>query len=145
MNENLTDLNEADVLRELEALAPQVKAGFALIDGPSDSVLDAIRAEAVRVAAERRRPARLHAVFRRLAAAAMFAVLLGGSFLTYQRHNSNAAHEQTLTLLRICMATEDGGVSISDTSDLAHFLLTMQGLDQDSFFSSPEEIEPLWL
>jgi len=145
MNENLTDLNEADVLRELEALAPQVKAGFALIDGPSDSVLDAIRAEAVRVAAERRRPARLHVVFRRLAAAAMFAVLLGGSFLTYQRHNSNAAHEQTLTLLRICMATEDGGVSISDTSDLAHFLLTMQGLDQDSFFSSPEEIEPLWL
>jgi len=145
MSDELTDLNEADVLRELEALAPQVKAGFALIDGPSGSVLDAIHAEAVRVAAGRRRPSRLHIVFRRLAAAAVFAVLLGGSFLTYQRHSSNAAHEQTLTLLRICLATEDGGVSLSDTSDLAHLLLTMQGLDQDSFFSAPEEIEPLWL
>ena len=145
MSENLTDLNEADVLRELEALAPQVKAGFAHIGGPSDRVLDAIHAEAVKVAAAKRKPARLHLVFRRLAAAAVFAVLLGGSFLTYQRRNSNAAHEQTLTLLRICMATEDGGVSLSDTADLAHFLLTMQGLDQDSLFISPDEIESLWL
>jgi len=145
MSENLTNLNEADVLRELEALAPQVKAGFADMDGPSDRVLDAIHAEAVRVAAEKRRPARLHLVFRRLAAAAVFALLLGGSLLTYQRYNNNVAHEQTLTLLRICLATEDGCVSISDTSDLAHFLLTMQGLDQDSFFISPDEIESLWL
>jgi len=145
MNEDLTDLNEANVLRELEALAPQVKAGFASAGGPSRRVLDAIHAEAVRVAAEKRRPARLHAVFRRLAAAAAVAVLLTGSFQTYQRYSSHVAHDQALTLLRISLATEDGGVSLSDTSDLAHLLLTMQGLDQDSFFSSPEEIEPLWL
>jgi len=145
MSENLTNLNEADVLRELEALAPQVKDGFAFVGGPSARVLDAIHAEAVKVAAEKRRPTRLHTVFRRLAAAAAAAVLLTGAFQTYQRYSTHTANDQALTLLRISLATEDGGVSLSDTSDLAHFLLTMQGLDQDSFFSSPEEIEPLWL
>jgi len=145
MSDNLTTLNEADVLRDLEALAPQVKAGFAHIGGPSDSVLNAIHAEAVRVAAERRKPSRFHVVFRRLAAAAVFAVLLGGSFQTYQRYHNHVAHDQTLTLLRISLATEDGTVSLSDTSDLAHFLLTMQGLDHDTFFSAPDEIESLWL
>ena len=137
MNDQPTDLNEADVLLELEALAPQVKAGFARIGGPSDRVLDAIHAEAVKAAAERRVPNRLNIVFRRLAAAAVFALLLTGSFQTYQRYHANAIHEQALTLLRISSATEDdsGAVSFSDTAEFAHFLLTMQGLDQDSYFS----------
>ena len=145
MSDSLTGLHEADVLRELEAFAPQVKEGFARIGGPSDRVLDAIHAEAVKVAAEKRRTSRFHIAFRRLAAAAVFAVLLGGSFQTYQRYQSNNAHEQTLTLLRISFATEDGGV-LSDTSELANILLMLQGLDQESFFSAPdEEAGLLWL
>ncbi|MCL1921862.1 MAG: hypothetical protein FWG50_12460 [Kiritimatiellaeota bacterium] len=147
MSDNLTDLNEAGVLRELAAFAPQVRDGFARIGGPSDSVLDAIRAEAAKAAAERRRALRLNVVFRRLAAAAVFALLLGGSFQTYQRYHSNNAREQTLTLLSISLATQDGAYSLSDdTSELAHLLLTMQGLDQESFFSVPdEEAGLLWL
>jgi len=145
MSDNLTGLSEADVLRELEAFAPQVKEGFVRIGGPSGRVLDAIHAEVVRVAAEKRKPSRLHIAFRRLAAAALFAVLVGGSFQTYQRYHSNNVHEQTLTLLRISFATEDGGI-LSDTSELANILLTLQGLDQESFFSAPdEEAGLLWL
>ena len=149
MSDQPTNLNEADVLLELEALAPQVKAGFERIGGPSDRVLDAIHAEAVKVAAEKSRGSRLHVVFRALAAAAVFAVLLTGSFQTYQQHQNNVVHEQALTLLRISSATEDdsGDVSLSDTAELANILLSMQGLDHDSYFSALDEEEAgfLWL
>ena len=148
MNDELTTLSEADVLRELEALAPQVNAGFACAGGPSESVMAAIRAEAVRVAAERRRPSsRFHVIFRRVAAAAVFAVLLAGSFQAYQQYHHQSANRQAVALLRISLATDDGDgvVAQSDAADLAQFLLTLQGLDQDSFFSSPDETELLWL
>ena len=149
MSDQPTNLNEADVLLELEALAPQVKAGFERIGGPSDRVLDAIHAEAVKVAAEKRGPSRLHVIFRRLAAAAVFALLLTGSFQTYQRYQKDMIHEQALTLLRISSAIEDdaGDVSASDSAELANILLTMQGLDQDSYFSplDDEEAGLLWL
>ena len=47
-----TTLNEAEVLRELEALAPQVRDGFARAGGVSERTLHAIHAEAVRALAE---------------------------------------------------------------------------------------------
>ena len=141
MSDGLTDLNETDVLRELETLAPQVKDGFAYIGGPSARILDAIHAEAVKVASRKR----LNVIFRRLAAAAVFAVMLGGGFQTYQHYQSNTVHEQTLTLLQISLATENGDM-MSDTSELANILLTLQGLDQESFFSAPDgEAGLLWL
>lgn len=147
MSDHQTALNEADVLRELEAFAPQVKDGFARAGGPSDRVLAAIRAEAVRVAAGKRKASRLHVVFRRLAAAAVFAVLLAGSLQVYQQQQQQSAHRQAVALLRICSATDDGAgvVALDDTAALAQFLLMMQGLDQDTFFSAPDETEPLWL
>ncbi|MCL2105202.1 MAG: hypothetical protein FWH21_09210 [Kiritimatiellaeota bacterium] len=148
MSDRLVTLNEADVLRELEVIAPQVRDGFARAGGPSVSVLAALHAEAARVAAETRK-SRCFAVFRRVAAAAVFAVLLTGLFQTYLRHQprSHSAHEQAVTLLRIGSAFEDesGAICLSDTSELAQLLLTMQGLDDDSYFSSPEEMEFLWL
>ena len=147
MTENLTTLSEADVLRELEAFAPQVNAGIARAGEPSASVLDAIHAEAVRVAAEKRRSSsRFHVIFRRVAAAAVFAVLLTGSFQTWRQYHHQSAHNQAVALLRISFATEDGnGIGVlPDTADLAQFLLTMQGLD-DSFFSLPDEAELLVL
>ena len=147
MSDRLTIFSEADVLRELEALAPQVRAGFARAGGPSDSVLNAIHNEAVRI----RRTSRLYIVFRRIAAAAAIAVFLTGAFQMYLRQNPpppHSAHEQAVTLLRIGLAFEDesGAVChLTDTSELAQLLLAMQGLDDDSYFSSPDETELLWL
>jgi len=150
MSDRPTMVSEADLLRELEVLAPQVRAGFARAGGPADSVLNAIHAEAVRVAAGKR-ALRLHAVFRRIAAAAVFAVLLAGSFHTYQRfcrtRHPGPGHEQAVTLLRIGSAFEDetGALCLADTAELAQLLLTMQGLDDDSYFNAPDEAELLWL
>jgi len=148
MSDRLTIFSEADVLRELEAIAPQVRAGFARAGGPSDTVLNAIHAEAAQTAAEKRR-SRVYIVFRRMAAAAVFAVLLTGSFQIYQRYTPprHSAHDQAVTLLRIGSAFEDesGALCLSDTAELAQLLLTMQGLDDDSYFSPPDEMALLWL
>jgi len=147
MRDHQTTPSEAEVLRDIEALAPLVNAGFARAGGPSARVLDAIRAEAAKVAEQKRKTLRLHLVFRRVAAAAVFLILLTGTFRSYLQHTRNSDSDPALTLLRISMATEDGieysSALAGSTDEFAQFLLTMQGLDQDSFFNSPDETELL--
>jgi hypothetical protein len=141
-----TPYSEEAVLRDLDALAPLVKEGFARLEGPSPRVLSAIHEEAV--AQAMRRKNQIYITWRvRFAAAAAAVVLLGGLSLqtwhvrTHERHNT-----QTVQLLRI--STQGAGATeheLADTSELATFLLSMQGFDRDSYFSSPDGTESLWL
>ena len=67
----------AAIDRELTELAPRVRQGFVRLGGPSERVEQAIRDEARRTAALRMRSAWPQR--RMLAAAASFALLLGGT------------------------------------------------------------------
>jgi hypothetical protein len=141
-----TPYSEEAVLRDLDALAPLVKEGFARMEGPSPRVLSAIHEEAVAQAL--RRKTRLHIAWRvRFAAAAAAVVLLGGvSLQTWRTWNSGRHDAQMVQLLRI--STQGAGTTeheLADTSELATFLLSMQGFDRDSYFSSPDGTESLWL
>ena len=141
-----TPYSEEAVLRDLDALAPLVKEGFARLEEPSPRVLSAIHEEAVAQAL--RRKTRVHITWRvRFAAAAAAVVLLGGvSLQTWRTWNSGRHDAQMVQLLRI--STQGAGSTeheLADTSELATFLLSMQGFDRDSYFSSPDGTESLWL
>lgn len=132
-------------LRDLEVLAPLVKEGFARMEGPSDRVLKAIHDEAVAQSVRRRAPFRF-AFTLRFAAAAVLLLLCGLSLQAWRSWNNEERHHQIVQFLRI--TTEDprsADSDLADTSELAAFLLSMQGLDRDSYFSSLDEAESLWL
>ena len=141
-----TPFCEEALLRDLDAIAPLVKESFARMDGPSRHVLQAIHDEAV--AQSIRRAANHRFSFTvRFAGAAAVLVLLCGVLLQSWRSWHNGRHDvQTVQLLRI--STQDSSSTdyeLADSSELDSFLLNMQGLDHDSYFSSPDGTESLWL
>lgn len=141
-----TPFCEEALLRDLEALTPLVKEGFARMEGPSSRVLQAIHEEAV--AQSTRRSARVHSPFtmRFAAAAAAVVLLCGGSLQTWRAWHYRLHNAQTVQLLRIStQGTASTDHELADSSELASFLLNMQGLDHDSYFSSPDGTESLWL
>ena len=141
-------LCEESLLRDLEALAPLVKSGFARMEGPSSRVLQAIHEEAVAQSIRRSARVRFSFTLRFAAAAAAAAVVLlcGGSLQAWRAWHNGRDNVQTVQLLRI---STQGSAStdheLADSSELASFLLNMQGLDHDSYFSSPDGTESLWL
>jgi hypothetical protein len=123
---------EIDTLEsELRDLAPLVRQAFSRLPPPSDAVTQAIHDEARRALIRKR--ARLVWPYPRvLAAAAAFALLMGGGIQLHlsrqdiaEKPAARAAHKES-------------------TSNLATLLLEIQGLNEDGFFR-PEEAEPLWL
>jgi hypothetical protein len=139
-------LCEEALLRDLEALEPLVKEGFARMEGPSAHVLQAIHEEAVAQSIQRSARVRFHFTLRFAAAAAAVVLLCGGSLQTWRAWHIGRHNAQTVQLLRI--STQGSTATdheLADSSELAGFLLSMQGLDHDSYFSSPDGTESLWL
>jgi hypothetical protein len=141
-----TPFCEEALLRDLEALAPVVKDGFARLEGPSPRVLQAIHEEAVAQAIRRSARARFSLTLRFAAAAAAVVLLCGMSLQTWSAWHKGRHDTQMVQLLRISTQGSDSTESeLADSSELAGFLLSMQGLDHDSYFSSQDETESLWL
>jgi hypothetical protein len=146
MNAKKTPLapeNWGEMEKEVEALAPVVRGAYASIAGPSPRVLDAIHAEALAHVAQRRRTRRFIPVFRALAAAAALALLLGGA-VQLRLAQLTLSHDRDFGhLLNIGEApTVTAG---EPTAEPASRLLSLQGLDEEAYFLTAEETEPLWL
>ncbi len=141
-----TPFCEEALLRDLEALAPLVKAGFARMEGPSPRVFQAIHEEAVAQAIQRSARVRFSFTLRFAAAAASVILLCGVSLQTWRVWHKGRHDTQMVQLLRI--STQGSGSTeheLANSSEIASFLLSMQGLDRDSYFSSLDETESLWL
>jgi len=141
-----TPFCEEALLCDLEALAPLVKDGFARLEGPSPRVLQAIHEEAVAQAIRRSARVRFSFTLRFAAAAASVVLLCGVSLQTWRVWHKGRHDAQMVQLLRISTQGSDAAEhELADSSELEGFLLSMQGLDHDSYFSSPDETESLWL
>jgi hypothetical protein len=141
-----TPFCEEALLRDLDAIAPLVKDGFARMEGPSPRVLQAIHEEAVAQSIRRTANHRFSFTVRFGAAAAVLVLLCGVSLQSWRSWHNGKRDIQTVQLLRI--STQDSSSAdyeLADSSELDHFLLSLQGLDSDSYFSSPDETESLWL
>ena len=127
----------AAIDRELTEIAPRVRQGFVCLGGPSERVEQAIRDEARRAAALRMRSAWPQR--RMLAAAASFALLLGGTahWFASQRAGQDPGPAQQ----PVAAADARGDES---TAGFASLLMEIQGLNEDGFFRT-EEAESLWL
>ena len=126
--------------KELAEITPLVRQGFSRVGGPSQRAEEAIRAEARRLASKK--PGRLSwPLYRTLAAAAAFALLMGGSI---QLHLSRQADLRDEVANRIASEAAQSATATESTPGLANLLLEIQGLNEDGFFR-PEEAEPLWL
>lgn len=130
--------------KDLETLAPLVREAFCREGEPSARVIRAIHDEAVAHISERNRRRRFIPLFRSLAAAATFALLLGGAI---QAHFSRVelSHARDVGhLLNLGASHAPTGRSES-SPELAGRLLSLQGLDEEAFFVTSEEEEVLWL
>ncbi|MEI7900975.1 MAG: hypothetical protein WCK89_12050 [bacterium] len=129
--------------KELAEIAPLVRQGFRQVGGPSLRVGDAIQREA-RAYAGRKNSRRVWPLYRTVATAAGFALLLGGAVqlnLVYQSsHKSQAIH----TVLNIGASQASTEHPVEGPTGLANRLLDIQGLDEEGFFKTEGE-EPLWL
>ncbi len=136
-----TDIAELE--KELAELAPLVRQSFRQAGGPSPRVEAAIRQEA-RAVAERKHNRRAWPAYRTFAAAAGFALLLGGAaqmHLVHQAsHNAQAVHH----ILDIGATQASAEHPVEGPTGLANRLLDIQGLDEEGFFKAEAE-EPLWL
>jgi hypothetical protein len=134
MNPKPTFDEIAALENELAGLAPLVRQGFDRAGGPSPRAEEAIRAEARRAlkTAQAAPGALRWPRLRVFAAAAAFALLLGGSLhlLTGRPPEGGAAAEK---------ARAD-----ESAANFANLLLDIQGLNEEGFFR-PEEAESLWL
>lgn len=135
----LSDMTELE--NELAKIAPFVREGFHQSGGPSPRVEEAIRAEALRCAGKKHGRDRWP-LYRTLAAAAAFALLLGGAIQLHLGRESGLRNEVT----RSRPVTKNLPSVLPSESDagLATLLLEIQGLNEEGFFR-PEEAEPLWL
>ena len=137
----VTDI--AALEKELAEIAPFVRNGFRGAGGPSCRVEEAIRHEA-RINADRSFTRATWPLYRKLAVAAGFAFLLGGSIQLHLVHRAGHKASAVDQILNIGAPQASIEPSIDGTTGLANRLLDIQGLDDEGFFTSEEE-EPLWL
>ena len=144
MKKDVTNYEDAD-LRDLEQIAPWVHEGFARIEGPSARVMEAIHREAVLHA--QRRPVRIRfSFYLRLSSAAAVLLLLAGIFFTVWRSRDQEQYQQVVQLLNVTTKNPiSENLGETDPSDLPNLLLTMQGLDRESYFTASDGTESLWL
>jgi hypothetical protein len=144
MKKEVTNYEDAD-FRDLEQIAPWVHEGFARIEGPSARVMEAIHREAVLQA--QRRPVRIRLSFYlRLSSAAAILLLLAGIFFTVWRSRDQEQYQQVVQLLNVTTKNPiSENLGEADPSDLPNLLLTMQGLDRESYFNASDGTEALWL
>ncbi|MEI7946119.1 MAG: hypothetical protein WCJ02_05460 [bacterium] len=141
-----TPFFEEAVLRDLDTIAPLVKEGFARMEGPSPRVLQAIHDEAVAQPIRRAANCRLSFTVRFAVAAAVLVLLCGVSLQSWRSWHNGRHDVQTVQLLRIStQGSSSADYELADSSDLDSFLLNMQGLDSDTYFSSLDGTESLWL
>jgi hypothetical protein len=139
--------NEEAELRALEQIAPWVNEGFARMGGPSDRILKAIHDEAVaQVSRPRVRSFRFAFAIRLTAAAAAVMLLVSG--VVFQSWQSRK-HEQQHQVVQILHMTTKSPLTEesegTEPAELANLLLTVQGLDRESYFSGQDGTEALWL
>jgi hypothetical protein len=144
MKKDVTNYEDAD-LRDLEQIAPWVHEGFARIEGPSARVMEAIHREAVLHA--QRRPVRIRfSFYLRLASVAAIVLLLSGIFFNAWRSRSQEQYQQVVQLLNLTTKNPiSENIGQTDPAELANLLLTMQGLDRESYFNASDGTEALWL
>jgi hypothetical protein len=129
-------LDVIDLEKEVEAITPLIRQGFSRLEGPSDRVIRAIHDEAVSHVFSARRRSIPH--YRVIAAAASLVLLMGGGF---QYHLARRAGMQAQTLrlvLHIGAPNASNNSPIEGTTELANQLLSIQGLDEDSFFKAAD-------
>ena len=137
MKSNKPLIDSGSLERDLEMLAPMIRAGLNYFEGPSDNVLEAIHKEAAARAftAERRR------VFsvRFWAVAASVLILMGGALQYYQSHQAGVQAKTLQLVLHIgAPHAVNGSGPVGGTAELANRLLNIQGLDEETFFTSDE-------
>ena len=129
--------------KELAEIAPLVRQVFSLSGGPSPQVENAIRQEA-RTCAARKRSRLAWPAYRTLAAAAGFALLLGGAVQLHLARQSSRNAQTARHILDIGATQASAEHPIEGPTGLANRLLDIQGLDEEGFFKAEGE-EPLWL
>lgn len=137
--------NEEAELRALEAIAPWVKEGFARMEGPSARVMKAIHDEAVEHVS-RPRPRFIFSFTMRLSVAAALILLFAGVAVQSWRFKTHEQQHQVVQLLHMTTKSplsED--TEGTEPAELANLLLTVQGLDRESYFNAPDGTEALWL
>lgn len=142
MKTNTTFIDAEALDREAAEIATVVREALGQVDGPSARTLRAIHVEAVSRAAFSRR--RGLPFLRLVAAAASLIVLVGAAVQVHLAHQAGA---QALTLqfvLHIGAPHVTANDPVTETSGLAKRLLSIQGLDEDSYFTT-EEAEVLSL
>lgn len=131
MNTNTTFDDITALEKELAEIAPFVRQGFEREGGPSPRTEAAILAEARRVLDGRRERLRRAFLPRAFAAAAVLALLLGGSIhLLVTRHAPRQPDAWA--------GSDENIVGFAD------LLLDIQGLNEEGFFRT-EAAESLWL
>lgn len=140
-NTPFTDIDSLE--KEIAELVPFVGHGFRAAGGPSLRVEEAIRQEARNYAGRRFKPV-MWPLFRKLAAAASIAFLLGGALQLHLAHQAGHKARAVDHILNIGALQASAEQSIDGATGLAKRLLDLQGLDDEGFFTSEEE-EPLWL
>jgi hypothetical protein len=129
--------------KELAEIAPRVRQSFREVGGPSRPVEEAIRREA-RAVAGRKGNRFAWPLYRTVAAAAGFALLLGGAVQVHLVHRASHNDQAVHHILNIGATQASNEHSSEGPAALANRLLDIQGLDEEGFFKAEEE-EPLWL
>jgi hypothetical protein len=139
-----TPFTEIDALeKELDQIVPLVQQGFRQAGGPSSHVEDAIRQRA-RLVAARKRARFAWPAYRIAAAAAGFALLLGGALQVHLVHQASHNAQTVRHILNIGATQASNEHPTEGPAGLANRLLDIQGLDEEGFFKAEGE-EPLWL
>ncbi len=142
MNKEET-FNEEAELRALEGIIPWVSEGFARMEGPSVRVLNAIHDEAAAQVTRRRLKLRF-TFYLRVSVAAAGVLLLSGISLQSWRSQKNEQQHQLVQLLQMTTKSPLSEDSIgTEPAELANLLLSVQGLDRESYFNAPDGTEAL--
>jgi hypothetical protein len=137
--------NEEAELQALEGIAPWVKEGFARMEGPSDRVLKAIHEEAVAQVSRPHLRFRFSFMLRLSVAAALLLLFSGVAFQSWQSR-SREQQQQVVQLLHMTSPSPLSEDPIgTEPAELANLLLSVQGLDRESYFNAPDGTGALWL
>jgi hypothetical protein len=137
--------NEEAELLALEGIAPWVKDGFARLEGPSARVMKAIHDEAVAQVSRPRLRFRFSFMMRLSAAAAVVLLFSGVAFQSWRSRNHEQQHQVVQLLHMTTQSSLSEDLEGTEPSELANLLLTVQGLDRESYFNAPDGTEALWL